>query len=120
MLHKPDVTGTLARYVVATRWEDCRGGAASGQALPGQPVRSGACGLPRRAGRDRAWLAREFSGGRQATVIGRAERIDALSAAFLNAAAANVHDFCDTHLRTVIHPTAPVAPAVLRLPSCAR
>ena len=22
MLHKPDVTGTLARYVVATRWED--------------------------------------------------------------------------------------------------
>src|SRR6202043_850215 len=28
---------------------------------------------------------------------------------------ANVHDFCDTHLRTVIHPTAPVAPAVLAL-----
>ncbi len=58
---------------------------------------------------------REFSGGKQATVIGRTERIDALSAAFLNAAAANVHDFCDTHLRTVIHPTAPVAPAVLAL-----
>jgi hypothetical protein len=53
----------------------------------------------------------EFSGGKQATLIGRGERIDALSAAFLNAAAANVHDFCDTHLRTVIHPTAPVAPA---------
>jgi 2-methylcitrate dehydratase PrpD len=57
----------------------------------------------------------EFSGGRQATVVGRAERIDALSAAFLNAASANVHDFCDTHLRTVIHPTAPVAPALLAL-----
>jgi 2-methylcitrate dehydratase PrpD len=57
----------------------------------------------------------EFSGGKQATVIGRSERIDALSAAFLNAAAANVHDFCDTHLRTVIHPTAPVAPALLAL-----
>jgi 2-methylcitrate dehydratase PrpD len=26
-----------------------------------------------------------------------------------------VHDFCDTHLRTVIHPTAPVAPALLAL-----
>ena len=48
-------------------------------------------------------------------MIGRAERIDALSAAFLNAAAANVHDFCDTHLATVIHPTAPVAPALLAL-----
>jgi len=48
-------------------------------------------------------------------VIGRSERVDALSAAFLNAAAANVHDFCDTHLPTVIHPTAPVAPALLAL-----
>jgi 2-methylcitrate dehydratase PrpD len=57
----------------------------------------------------------EFSDRKQATVIGRRERIDALSAAFLNAAGANVHDFCDTHLRTVIHPTAPVAPALLAL-----
>ena len=56
-----------------------------------------------------------FTGGRQATVVGRAERLDALSAAFLNAAAANVQDFCDTHVRTVIHPTAPVAPALLAL-----
>jgi 2-methylcitrate dehydratase PrpD len=38
-----------------------------------------------------------------------------VSAAFLNAAGANVHDFCDTHLRTVIHPSAPVAPALLAL-----
>ena len=38
-----------------------------------------------------------------------------MSAAFLNAAGANVHDFCDTHLRTVIHPTAPVAPPLLAL-----
>lgn len=57
----------------------------------------------------------EFSGGKQATVIGRGERIDALSAAFLNAAGANVFDFCDNHVRTVIHPTAPVAPALLSL-----
>lgn len=57
----------------------------------------------------------EFSGGKQATVIGRGERIDALSATFLNAAGANVFDFCDNHVRTVIHPTAPVAPALLAL-----
>src|SRR6266853_4995516 len=56
-----------------------------------------------------------FSGGRQAAVIGRRERVDALSAAFLNAASANVLDFCDTHVPTVIHPTAPVAPALLAL-----
>lgn len=56
-----------------------------------------------------------FSKGEQATVIGRTERLDALSAAFLNAASGNVFDFDDTHLRTVIHPTAPVAPALFAL-----
>ena len=48
-------------------------------------------------------------------MIGRRERIDALSAAFLNAAGANVLDFCDTHVPTAIHPTAPLAPALLAL-----
>ena len=52
----------------------------------------------------------QFSGGREATVVGRRERIDALSAAFLNAAGANVFDYCDTHLPTVVHPTSPLAP----------
>ena len=56
---------------------------------------------------------RPFAGAGAATLIGRAERTDALTAAFINAAAANVHDFDDPHLRTVIHPTAPVAPALL-------
>ena len=58
---------------------------------------------------------REFAGPAQARLIGRREKTDALTAAFLNAAAGNVHDFDDTHLRTVIHPTAPVAPALLAL-----
>jgi 2-methylcitrate dehydratase PrpD len=57
----------------------------------------------------------QFSGGQQASIVGRRERIDVLSAVFLNAAAANVHDFCDTHVKTVIHPTAPVVPPVLAL-----
>jgi 2-methylcitrate dehydratase PrpD len=56
-----------------------------------------------------------FSGGRQATIVGRPERIDALSAAFLNAAGANVLDFCDTHVLTALHPTAPVVPPLLAL-----
>src|SRR5262249_12979082 len=56
-----------------------------------------------------------FSGGKQAALIGRRERIDALSAACLNAAGANVLDFCDTHVPTVIHPTAPLVPPLLAL-----
>lgn len=56
-----------------------------------------------------------LSGPRTAGLIGRTERVDMLSAAFLNAAAANVLDFDDTHLRTVIHPAAPIAPPLLAL-----
>lgn len=55
---------------------------------------------------------RRFSGPPTAHLIGRAERVDAALAAFLNAAAANLHDFDDTHPPTIIHPTAPVAPAL--------
>src|ERR1700738_2039070 len=50
-----------------------------------------------------------------ATIIGRSERTDALTATFFNAVSANVLDFDDTHLRTVIHPTAPVAPGLFAL-----
>lgn len=50
-----------------------------------------------------------------ATVIGRRERTDALTATFLNSVSSNVLDFDDTHLRTVIHPTAPVAPGLFAL-----
>ena len=116
MLHKPLVTQTLARYIAAARWED----------VP-PPVRHQAkrslinlfavalAGCRTEPIEIAFRSLGEFSGGKTATVIGRPERIDALSAAFLNAASANVHDFCDTHLRTVIHPTAPVAPALLAL-----
>ena len=116
MLHKVGVTHSLAHLVVTTRWED----------IP-DPVRHQAkrsfmnffavalAGCRTDPIEIALRSLMEFSGGRQATVVGRSERLDALSAAFLNAAAANVQDFCDTHVRTVIHPTAPVAPAVLAL-----
>lgn len=54
-----------------------------------------------------------FSANQHASLIGRAERTDMLNAAALNAMSANVFDYDDTHLRTVIHPTAPIAAAVL-------
>jgi 2-methylcitrate dehydratase PrpD len=114
MLHKPGVTESLAQNIVATRWED----------IP-SPVRHQAkrsfmnffavalAGCRTEPVEIALRSLSEFSGGKQVTLVGRSERIDALSAAFLNAAGANVYDFCDTHVRTVIHPTAPVAPALL-------
>ena len=56
-----------------------------------------------------------LSGAERVTVLGRAERLDPLGAAFINAIGGNLLDYDDTHLRTVIHPTAPVAPAALAL-----
>ena len=50
-----------------------------------------------------------------ASVIGRSVRLDFLNAAWINAAIGNVLDFDDTHLPTVIHPTSPIAPALLAL-----
>jgi 2-methylcitrate dehydratase PrpD len=56
-----------------------------------------------------------LSGADRVTVIGRPERADPLGASFVNAIGGNLLDYDDTHLRTVIHPTAPVAPVVLAL-----
>ncbi|MGE0418171.1 MAG: MmgE/PrpD family protein [Acetobacteraceae bacterium] len=56
-----------------------------------------------------------LSGAETVSLLGRNERLDMLGAAFVNAVAGNLLDYDDTHLRTVIHPTAPVAPAALAL-----
>jgi len=116
MQPRPGVTPALARFVVDTRWEDIPERARHeakrallnffAVALAGCRTEPVELALKTLA---------EFSGGKQATVIGRSERIDALSAAFLNGAGANVFDYCDTHLPTVVHPTAPLAPALLAL-----
>jgi 2-methylcitrate dehydratase PrpD len=51
----------------------------------------------------------------QATVAGRAERVDIASAALLNGISSHTFDFDDTHLKTIIHPAGPVASALLAL-----
>lgn len=107
------ITTNLAAFVTASRWSD----------IPA-PVRREAqrsllnyfgCALG--GCRDIAIEAAikalgPFATPGAATVIGRAERFNLLSAAYVNAMSANVFDFDDTHLRTVIHPSAPIAPAL--------
>jgi len=56
-----------------------------------------------------------FAGPPQASVIGRRERLDAPTAALLNGMSAHVLDFDDTHLRTLLHPSVPVASSLLAL-----
>ncbi|MFD2239311.1 MmgE/PrpD family protein [Aureimonas populi] len=60
-------------------------------------------------------VATRFSARGEASIMGHPERVDILTAAFLNAIAINVHDFDDTHPGTILHPTAPVLPPLLAL-----
>lgn len=56
-----------------------------------------------------------FFGPAAASLLGYqgAVQIDAYHAALLNGIASHVHDYDDTHLDTIIHPTGPVASALL-------
>lgn len=115
-MSEPGATAALAGFVAGTAWDDvperarheAKRAILNILATTFAGCREGALEIAFRS-------LREFSDRQQATVIGRRERVDTLSGAFLNAAAANVLDFCDTHLATVIHPTAPVVPALLAL-----
>ena len=60
-------------------------------------------------------LLDEFSGKREATAIGRGKKLDIFKAAFVNSMSNASRSYNDTHLRTVAHPTASVAAALLAL-----
>ena len=56
-----------------------------------------------------------FSGPRDATVLGRTDRVDIMQAALLNGITSHTFDFDDTHLASIIHPTCTALPAALAL-----
>jgi 2-methylcitrate dehydratase PrpD len=58
-------------------------------------------------------VVREWGGSGRATAIGTGERLPEPSAALLNGTLAHSLDFDDTHLPSVLHPSAPVVPAAL-------
>ncbi|OOE14472.1 MmgE/PrpD family protein [Fictibacillus arsenicus] len=58
-------------------------------------------------------VAKLMSSQPQATVFGREEKADLLFASLLNGMSSHVYDFDDTLLETVLHPSAPVFPAIL-------
>jgi 2-methylcitrate dehydratase PrpD len=58
-------------------------------------------------------LVREWGGTGRATAIGTGDRLPEPSAALLNGTLAHSLDFDDTHLPSVLHPSASVVPAAL-------
>jgi len=110
------VTGPLADFLAASRWEDVPGDVRHAARRSILNVFGTALGGSRDAAVEGALAVLDrFSGQREASVIGRPEKLDLLSAAFVNAASGNVFDFDDTHHPTIIHPSAPVAPALFAL-----
>src|ERR1700738_4285379 len=110
------VTKSLAQFVAGSQWD----------AIPPEVRCEGVRGLLNFVGcglggaRDEAMdiavtVLTPFFGPPQGIVIGGADRPDALNAAFLNAVSANVLEYDDTHLGTVMHPAAPVAPGLFAL-----
>lgn len=57
----------------------------------------------------------EFAGKPQAGLLGRSERLDVLNAALIDGIASHVLDFDDTHATCYVHPSGPVACALLPL-----
>ncbi len=109
-------TAILARYGVASRFET----------LPASVVHEAkralvnwtgcAIGASAHSTVENAWNAmRPCAGAAQATLLGRRERTDILNAALVNGIASHVLDFDDTHPDTLVHPSGPVASAVLAL-----
>jgi 2-methylcitrate dehydratase PrpD len=115
MCSDPEVTRIIARYVVESRYEQVP------DAMVHECKRAllnwlgCAIGTARHETVERALAAlAPFAGPPQAALLGRAERLDILNAALLNAMSSHVLDFDDTHERAV-HPSAPVYPALLAL-----
>ena len=111
-----DVTRTLAKFLVSHKVADVP------DAVRHEGARSllnwvaCAVGASRHETVKRALAALyELSGPRDATILGRRERVDIFQAAMLNGATSHTFDFDDTHMKTVIHPSAPVLPAILAL-----
>jgi 2-methylcitrate dehydratase PrpD len=111
-----EVTRTLAEFLVEHRYADIP------EKVRHEAARSFlnwvgcAVGAARHEAVENALAAlAPFSGPAEATVLGRGERLDIMLAALMNGITSHTFDFDDTHLKTVIHPSGPVASAILAL-----
>ena len=109
------VTGTLARFIVQSRYEDIPAPVRHEAARAVLNWLGCAIGAANHETINRAWAAlAPFAGAAQASLVGRRERTDVLHAALINGVSSHVLDFDDTHAR-LVHPSAPVLPALLAL-----
>ena len=110
-----DVTRTLARYVVAAKYEDLLAPVrkeAQRTLLNWAGCAVGGSRHETRGHRDRRAGAVRGRGAGHACSAARNE-LDVLHAALMNGISSHIFDYDDTHLSTIIHPAGPVASAIL-------
>ena len=115
-LASTDVTLRLARHVIAAKAADLPAAVRKEVARALLNWVGVAVGASRHETIEIALRSiKPFAGPPQAAVLGRSERLDIMSAALLNGISSHVFDFDDTDLSTAVHPSSPVAPALLAL-----
>jgi 2-methylcitrate dehydratase PrpD len=110
----PGLVGRLGEFAADVRQAGLDTGLRH-QAVRRMRDRSGNCLLARTEDTASAMmeLARSWGGPATAGVFGTADRLPAPSAALVNGTLAHALDFDDSHVRSVLHPSAPVLPAAL-------
>jgi 2-methylcitrate dehydratase PrpD len=105
-------TRILARFITDSRWSDIPQNIrheAKRALLNGIGCAIGGC---RDQTVERALAAlTPFSGPGNATLLGLRQKLDILNAALVNGLSSNILDFDDTHMKSIIHPTVPIAAA---------
>jgi 2-methylcitrate dehydratase PrpD len=112
----PPVTQTLARYVAthpSRGWSDAVEHEAHRTFMNWLGCAVGAA--QHESAHAALGAVRMLQPAQQASVLGRAEKVDMAGAALINGITSHTFDFDDTHLKTIIHPAGPVASAVLAL-----
>jgi 2-methylcitrate dehydratase PrpD len=108
------ITKSLVTQIIETRYEDISENAlyeAKRSLLNWLGV---AIGAANHESMDKLFAVAKLMGSQpQSTIFGREEKTDLLFASLLNGMSSHVYDFDDTLLETVLHPSAPVFPAIL-------
>ncbi len=110
------LTRDVVDYVLRAAWDDLPERVRSesarafvnwvGCAFGGVPTETTGAGLR---------FVAPITGAPRCRVLGRSERLDPVNAALINCLTASAHAYDDTHLKTVTHPTAPVAAAAVAI-----
>ena len=110
------VTEELARFASELTWDDIPEATRAAARRTAGNVLGLAVGASRHDAVERALRTLTGLGLTGSTsVLGRPERLAVAWAPLVNGLAMHVEDFDDTHLRTVLHPGAPVVPAALAI-----